>query len=530
MKIYNCKDFNTNSTVQKIWAVLLLFITFTFSVQAQDSIVVMNHIIDNQVKNQIFKYPIAYTNQNIKDFTFTEVSYEHQQNEFARKQIANEINTYQFLAQGHFTTKAKWKLFGDLSIRKIEEKNVAWVLSDDRSEDQEVITPHYFVVPRKADWQNQVYKLSGGFSKEITNHLSVAVKGNYGAEKYSRTLDPRPQITTRKLGGEIQIGYQLTENHKVFALGNYSENKKDYIYTYNDPSLNFEAYPETYLRFNAGYGRILNYFKSNDSGFLYKDLTNQIGLGYTFSNENTIITALYYNQNSNNIFYTSIFDLQEYERMKLETKTNHAELFVFHKWNQKEIKSTLKFDKSEARNFDVKNNGYNYKNSLNIVNWLTSISRKTNSHIDYLFGLDVIYKQNQYNDIMAVTDINLNSLNTGIFGSRDFSFAKSKLNTTVSFNMYFPLKSSALKYYDTSGGSNATFFNEVIIHDYVVSTTNYFAPALRLEYSYPVKNNKTVVFFTNVKEKIALKKQNDYAALINTNTTYWIQLGVQLNY
>lgn len=530
MKIDHYKDFNTNSSALKYWALLVFFIAFTFSSQAQDSIIVTNHIIDSQVKNQIFKYPIAYTNQKIKDFTFTEVSYEYQQNEFARTQIANEVNTYQFLAQGHFTTKSKWKLFGDLSIRKIEEKNIGWVLSDDRSEDQEVIMTHYFFVPRKADWQNQHYKLSGGFSKEITAHLSIAVKGNYGAEKYSRTLDPRPQIITRKLGGEIQMGYQLSQSNKIFAVANYAENKKDYDFTYNDKSLNFEAYPETYMRFNSGYGRILNYFKSNDSGYLYKEIVDKIGLGYAFTNKNTILTALYYTQNSNNIFYTSVFDLQEYERMKLETKTNHAEVFAFYKWNQKEIKSTLKYDRNSSRNFDVKNNGYNYKNNLNSLSWLNSISKKTGEHIDYLFGFDVLYQQNHYNDIMATNDIQINSLNTGIFGSRDFAFDKSKLNTTVSFNMYFPLGSSKLEYYDTSGGSSATFFNEVIIHDYVVSTTNYFAPAIRLEYSYPVKNNKTVVFFTNLKEKIALKKQNDYNAIINTNTTYWIQCGVQLNY
>src|SRR6218665_3199562 len=78
--------------------------------------------------------------------------------------------------------------------------------TDDRAEGQEVVNPHYFYVPRKADWDNQVYALSGGFSKDITNHLSVAVKANYGTEKFSRTLDARSQITNRNLGGEMQIG------------------------------------------------------------------------------------------------------------------------------------------------------------------------------------------------------------------------------------------------------------------------------------------------------------------------------------
>jgi len=531
MKINKIKINNIKSNAWKNWALLLLLFSFVFTVNAQDTIKVQNHIVDDQIKNQIFKYPIVYTNSNIKDFTFTEVSYEHQQNEFARKQIANEINTYQFLAQGHFTTASKWKLFGDLSIKKILEKNLGFVLSDDRAEEQEVLAPHYFYVPRKADWDNQIYALSGGFSKEITNHLSVAVKANYGAEKFSRTLDARSQITNRKMGGEIQIGYQITKNHKAFVLGSYTENQKDFNFTYNNSNLNLEVYPETYLRFNAGYGRILNYFKSLEGGYTYnyKDLLNKIGLGYTFSNKKTIITALYNKQNSNNVFYPSSYSLKEGERMKIKTMTNHAELFAFHKWNKKEIQSTLQFDQSDARNFDIQSNGYNYTNSLNKINWTTSVSKKTVSKIDYLVGLNLLYQQNEYHDVLATTHMELNSLNTGIFGSKDFSFEKSKLNTTLSFNMYFPLPSK-LEYYDTSGGTNIRFFDEVIIHDYAVNTTNYFAPALRLQYSYPTKNNKTVVFFTNLKEKIALKKQTDYPVSINTNTTYWVQMGVQLNY
>ncbi|MFD1601390.1 DUF6850 family outer membrane beta-barrel protein [Flavobacterium artemisiae] len=530
MKINKIKINNTKSNAWKYWALLLLLFSFVFKVNAQDTIKVQNHIVDDQIKNQIFKYPIIYTTPAIKDFTFTEVSYEHQQNEFARQQVANEINTYQFLAQGYFTTKSRWKLFGDLSIQKILEKNLGWVLTDDRAEDIEVIAPHYFYVPRKANWDNQVYALSGGFSKDITSHLSVAVKANYGAEKFSRNLDARSQIINRNLGGEMQIGYQITKTHKVFALGSYAENQKDFDFTYNNINLNYEVYPETYLRFNAGYGRILNSFKSSDAGYLYQDIIDKIGLGYTMTGKNSIFTALYYSQNSNNIFYTSSNDLTANERMKIKTKSNHAELFAFHKWNKKEIQSTLQFDQSDAKNFDKQSNGYNYTNSLNKINWTTSLSKKTNSKIDYLFGLNMLYQQNEYNDILAAVHIELNSLKTGIFGSKDFSFDKSKLNTTVSFNMYFPLPSSKLEYYDTSGGTNARFFNEVIIHDYAVNTTNYFAPELRLQYSYPTKNNKTVVFFTNLKEKIALKKQTDYPISINTNTTYWVQMGVQLNY
>lgn len=530
MKIY---IFKTKSNAWEYWALFLFFIFFTSVTQAQDSIVVTNNSIDSQVKNQIFQYPIAYTNKYIKDFTFTEISYEYQKNEFARTQIASKINSYQFLAQGYYTTKSKWKLFGNLSIKKMDEKNLGWVLSDDRSEEQEVIMPHYFFVPRKANWTSQKYNLSGGFSKQITSKISMSSKINYDTEKLSRSADPRPQIISRKLGGELQLGYDIKENHKIFTLVNYTRADKDFSYLYKNDHLNFEANPDTYLRFNTGYGRIINYIKSTYSSstrFLYKEINNKIGLGYNFSNKNTAFTALYYRQKSNNDFYNSVFGTQDNERYQFETKTNHAELFTLHKWDKKEIKSTLKYDNSNSINYDVNSKGHNYKNSLNTINWLVSISKKTNTKIDYLLGLDVNYQQNNYNDILATSNMDINSLNTGIFGSRDFAFEKSKLNAAVSFNMYFALPSSNLDYYDTSGGSNSTFFNEVVIHDYVVSTTNYFAPAIRLEYSYPVKNNKTVVFFTNLKEKIALKKQNDYNAIINTNTTYWIQCGVQLNY
>lgn len=513
------------------WVLLLMLSFFANTAQAQDSLIISNHLIDLQVKNQIFNYPVVYTNSYIKDFTFTELSYEHTQNEFARTQTANEINTFQFLAKGYYTTKSKWRLFGDMSIIKKEEKDLGWVLTDDRSEEQEVIMPHYFFVPRKGDWTSQNYNTNGGFSKEITSKLSLATKASFNAGKYTRNVDPRPQIISRKLTGELQLGYQIAERHKIFVLANYATGNKDFTYIYKDKHLNFESNPDTYLRFNTGYGRILNYFKSNynnSTRFTYKDVNTRLGLGYTFSNKSSNFTALYYHQKSNNNFYTNVFATDDQIRFKYETTTNHLELFALHKWNQKEINSTFKYYTSNSINNDVQSKGHNYKNSLNTINWLTSISKKTNSKIDYLFGLDVNYQQNSYNDVLATSNMHINSLNTGIFGSKDFAFTKSKINATVNLNMYFALPST-LDYYDTSGSTNSTFFNEVIVHDYAVSTTNYFAPKLRLEYSYPVQN-KTVVFFTDFKEKLALKKQNDYNTIINTNTTYWLRLGVQLNY
>lgn len=530
MKISFSKHLQIRSNACIFQVLLLVFIFFNTKVKAQDSLIVSNHLTDSQVRNQIFSYPIVFTHQYIKDFAFTEVSYEHQKNEFSRRQIANEITTFQFLAKGHFTTPKKWKLFGDLAIRKIDEKDLGWVLSDDRSEYQEVIAPHYFFVPRKADWTNQQYRIKGGFSKEITNRISIAATLRYNAEKYSRNLDPRPEIIAVKLGGELQLGYQIAENHKAFLLGEYTRKDKDFSYLYKDDHLNFEAYPETYLRFNAGYGRVVNYYVSNyNKRFLYKDISNKIGAGYTFNTKNTTITALYYNQKVSTDFYTSVFGTDNNTRLKYDVKNNHGELFAMHKWDKKEFTSTLKFDNSSGINYDVNSGGYNYKNTLNSLNWITSVAKKTNSKIDYLFGFNVNYQNNSYKDVLATSNMELNSLNTGIFGSKDFSFGKSKLNSTVSFNMYFPLPSS-LEYYDTSGGTNAAFFDEVIRYDYAISTTNYFAPALRLEYSYPVKNGKTVLFFANWREKIALKKQTDYPVAINTNNTSWFQLGIQLNY
>lgn len=531
MKINTISVLSFKSNAWKFRALLIFFIFKTISAQSQDTITVANHLIDTPVKNQIFKYPITFTNQNIKDFTFTEVKYEYQKNQFARTQIANEINTYQFLAQGYYTTKSKWQLFGNLAIRKINEKDLGWVLSDDRSEEQEVIAPHYFLVPRKGNWNNQQYRLNGGFSKEITNRISVSAKMNYNAEKYARNIDPRPQIIVRQIGGEVQLGYQIAQSHKGFIFGGYTQKDKDYSYMYKNTQLNVESYPDTYLRFNAGYGRIINFLRSSygASTFHYKDSHIKTGLGYNFSNKNNIFTALYYNKKENNNLYNSVYTTTEDEKYKFETKGNHIELFAFNRWEDKQLKTTFKYDQSNASNYDVKSRGINFKNSLNSINLQTSFSKRTNTFITYLLGLDLIYQKNKYNDILATSTIELNSLNTGIYASKEFAFKKSKINATINLNLYLPLPSQ-LNYYDTSGGTNSRFFNEVIIHDYVISTTNYFAPSYRLEYCYTMKKNKTVVLFTNFREKIALKKQTTDYTNINTKNTYWIQMGVQLNY
>ena len=54
MKINKIKTNNTKSNAWKYWALLLLLFSFVFTVNAQDTIKVQNHLIDNQIKNQIY--------------------------------------------------------------------------------------------------------------------------------------------------------------------------------------------------------------------------------------------------------------------------------------------------------------------------------------------------------------------------------------------------------------------------------------------------------------------------------------------
>ena len=281
----------------------LLFGSTSFA-QENDSIKVTSNEAEQVVKDLNWQLPVATHSLPIKDYTHTGIYLSHQNNQFARKQTAEETNRYGFLSEGLYTTENGFRIFGMIDLQKFNEKNLSWNLSDERTDEQQVLSPQYFYVPRAADWDNQQYLIRGGVSKNFGN-LTLAAKAELNVNNMARKLDPRPEIKNNKLVGEIQVGYEIFDGHQIFVLGAYGRKDKDYSLKYKGRNQDVEENSSTYLRYMAGYGREINNplrNKIDNEKTIYeyftRNIISKIGGGYQFSSDNTkLILGYNYQEN-----------------------------------------------------------------------------------------------------------------------------------------------------------------------------------------------------------------------------------------
>lgn len=241
----------------KIVSFACLLLGSTSFAQENDSIKVTSNEAEQVIKDLNWQLPVATHSLPIKDYTHTGIYFSHKNNQFSRKQTAEETSRYGFLSEGLYTTENGFRIFGMIDLQKFNEKNLSWNLSDERTDEQQVLSPQYFYVPRAADWDNQQYLIRGGVSKNFGN-LTLAAKAELNVNKMARKLDPRPEIKNNQLVGEIQVGYELFEGHQIFVLGSYGRKDKDYSLKYKGRNQDVEENSNTYLRYMAGYGREIN--------------------------------------------------------------------------------------------------------------------------------------------------------------------------------------------------------------------------------------------------------------------------------
>lgn len=516
---------------------LIIFFLSSFNhLWAQDSILIGTHSSNQLIKDQVFNNPAAAMQWNVKNFTQSKVYFNYKKNEFSRKQTAKETQKYGFITDGFYSFSNDLKVFGNLLIEKSEETKVPYVLSEQRTEEEEVISsPHYFVVPRAGDWTNQKYYLKGGVSKSFFNHLILTAKFDFTAEKYSRKIDPRPEVTKNFLKGEMQLGYTIN-SHLLYASGGYSQLKKDYNIIYSNNDLNYEAYPETYLRFHAGYGRIINamFSKYGTTGssrmYFYRTQTPFFGGGYSYAKNNTLFNASYNYSQSMETFYLFKFADEDYKRFKYRVKTHKAELYFRKKNNNNIYQSYLDYQKDNGLNYDVYSQGSNYKNSLQKISFQFSILNEENDFKNYNFGIVGNYALNKYQDVLTSIFTKINSLNAGIFINKDFkAWAEDKFNAGININAYFSI-STQFQYNNVTGTNPNTFIKEVLFHDYAFNTTNRLEPGFDLQYFKKLKNSKKLVFYCNTMVIFALQDSSKYYANMNTKSSFAVNAGIQLNY
>lgn len=502
--------------------------------QTEDTIKVdTNPLYQNDI-SELNHLPVTFANREIKDFTHTEVYYQFKKNEFARRQTAAETSRYGFRSQGLFNIKSDLKVFGSIDLQKYLEKDLSYTLDDTRTDEIEVLHPMYYFVPRAADWNNQQYSINAGIIKSFGD-LNLAAKASLDANKLARQVDPRPEISNRKLNGELQAGYTFGA-HQIYALAGYGVKDKDYKYYYNNTQLNNIAYPETYLRFSSGFGRVINqpYLNSAESKsanrYFSRTTYKKLGGGYQLQLAKTLISGNYSYQKNLENFYDEDFLDDQYLKFQYQTITHSGAI----RWRQlmgnKTLRSTLSGFKTTSKNYDVTSQGSNYMNRQRNITWDINLLKQNQQIVKYYVGAFAAYNQNRYMDQLGYVDQKINSLTAGIYANRDIEIKNnSKFNVGLAFNYYTALKSE-LDYLNLSGTTDNVLYREVIAHDFTYNAMDKLDAKADVRYVLPVKNNKNVVVYTQLRSIFALDKNRNQPVDINTETTYQVNVGIQLNY
>ncbi|MBS7332783.1 MAG: hypothetical protein KIG88_04220 [Weeksellaceae bacterium] len=498
--------------------------------QNNDTIKIDSNPLHQQDIDQLNLLPITYANQNVKDFTHTEVYFKFKKNEFARKQTAAETTRYGFKTHGLYNVNPDLKIFGNIDLQKYNEKNLAYTLDDTRTDDIEVLHPQYYFVPRASDWSNQQYDINAGIIKNFGG-FNLAAKAGLYANKLARQVDPRPEISNRKLSGEIQAGYTLGA-HQLFVLAGYGRKDKDYNYYYSNSQLNNIAYPETYMRFNSGFGRVVNRpYLNYGAGYFSRTTYKKAGAGYNLNLENTLITAHYIYQKNLENWFDDEFENDKFKRFQYQTISYQGGVKLRQNIDGKVLRSSLSGYKTTSKNYDIKSLGTNYMNrQRNATFDVNLLNQNDKQFVKYHIGAFAAYNQNRYMDQLGYVDQKINSLTAGIYANKDIdSKNQAKFNVGVGFNYYTALKNE-LNFLNLSGATDNVFFKEVIAHDFAYNSMDKLNANADVRYILPVKNNKNVVIYTQLRSIFALDNNRNLNVDLNTETTYQVNFGIQLNY
>ncbi|MCZ2085211.1 MAG: hypothetical protein LC112_13155 [Flavobacteriales bacterium] len=459
--------------------------------------------------------------------------------QFKRVQTPEKTTKFGFGAKGIFRFNPKIILSGNLEVTSENEKEVAYILTDERTTDQNYISnPSYFYVPRKSDWLKQNYKIGGNLAYKITKNLIFVANVNGEFLKAYGQSDPRPEIGNFKYDTNAKLGYQIGK-HRLFAKMGYFNRRKESDIIYTVSELNAPNYFETYIRFNEGYG---NYYYNNGySATFYKYDGVSYGGEYQFVGDKSFFSLSYQNEyyidrmqkdysyqirDANNVLQT-YYDRQKLTGLKTDRNTisaNYLGNLGSFKWN-----SMLNVTDQKDINYDYVNLYTSYR-ALNTNFDFSNTFTKYNAKNELLrFGFNLNYQDLDIKDISVVLHKKLNALQYQINGEKEFRVASNqKLSLGVNHSLYLPLENE-LDYVPYQSNQENIFVKNIVQPDYWYDSSSRFSLGLQLKYRFDLKNVRYEIVATG-NQTYFMKNDLPVKNLINTNENRFLGFGFNVYY
>lgn len=509
---------------------LLSLLSFSSALaQVSDSLFVPQNNLYYRAFDKVWENPIQYGRYPFKDFTETELAFQTKDLNLKRQQVAEKATAYEFKTQGIFNVNERLRLLGSFSYQMLQEKDLAFNLSSERTENQFVLSPHYIFVPKKGNWESQIYYIKGGLSY-IYEGLDLGATLDYKNFNSFRKNDPRPSINTADYNGRLFVGYHF-DKHQLSINGQWGRKSDAVDVDYVNRELNSPINDLYFIRFSNGYGRLINFSAYNNFG--YKTTLNSGGVGYAFRGEKDYFTINYnYSKSLQTLYGKSAegytyFD-ESLEQMKYRLTNYQTDANYWRKGVRFDYMANLNFQSITGDNYSLTEMGQNYRMTLDQLALDQKIIFKNEDGSTSGIGLNATYSDFSAVDLLGSTEKYIKSLDLALVGNKDVvNNSKQRLNLELGAKAYFPLNTE-LNYVPAS--PTTLFYDNVIAHDQLYDQTSKLGPQLGIQFFQSIKNKTQLKIFTTFASLFALDTKMKDSGYYNGNPNLYFRAGLALFY
>lgn len=473
-------------------------------------------------------------------FTDAELFFHSDNLNFKRVQTPEYTSEFGFGAKGIFKFSPRVVLTGKLQVSREDEKNVSYILTDERTTDQNYISnPAYFYVPRKSDWMKQYYNLAGNLAYNPWKGLILTGSARGEFSKSFGNTDPRPEIGNFHYELEGKLGYKLGK-HSAFGQIGYFNRRKESDIMYTVSELNAPNFFETYIRYNTGYGNF--YYNTGYADFFYKYDGVSYGGEYQYTDGKSFFTAGYTNEyyidrfvryysyqmrDENNALQT-YYDHLNYAGLKTDRHTFYAR-YLGHlgrwRWN-----SDLTVTDQKDINFDYRNLYTSYRVFNTEANFKNVFSKFNRNGELWRLGFDFRYGNQDIRDVSVVLHKKLSFADYQISAEKEFKTASNqKLGLGISQSLYLPLVKS-LEYVPYQSSQTNVFVQNIAFPDYAYDTSSRLGLGMMVKYHYDYKKVR-YEFFAGASNVFFLNNDSpELKKIVNPDFNTRFNLGLNFKY
>lgn len=511
---------------------LLSLLLFTGIIYAQQDSIVLNRAgFYAPFQEKLWETPVIWRGLPLTDFTSTGLYASYKKQDFRRTQSPREKALVGFDTHGIYHTKNDILLFGGMSAERSYEKSIPYNLTSERTDEQIVLSPHYYLAERAANWENQHYKVRAGLAVTVFKNITIAPKIHYRVQKFFRTSDPRPEIAYHHYSGELQLGYTLNK-HTFYAMGSLGRRtqKNDIDYVNDLGRIDSDAA----MQFSVGYGRIIRDPIPNETSsitekiFLEQSL-EKYGLGYAYTLKDGVLNLNYRFRESLEDLYESsnLTDLEE-KLFRFRVKEHKTDI-TFLKYADN-ISYTLEgsYTSTTGDNYSlISPAGQNFRQEREQVSLSGGILSQNRERTVYNIRSGVTFNAHRIRDFVASVDKKVSSLEISLKAGRDLcQTEKTTWNSGIFTLWYIPVTESL----ETPSDRN-TFMENIILPDQDYDASSRLDAGINVSCTIQAGNGNNIKIYGRGYNRFITDRSEAYASSpLLRESNFGINGGIRFSY